>query len=305
MSAETVEAARKMLRIGVTTFDPMPNILKQLIAPQLTPVIRDIDPQLIILEHPWLAPYTLDIPFIHDSHNAEAWHSGKRFGRLSIDAQHAAHLERQAVTECVSWAACSLDDARQILTDNPDAALPTHVPNGVPTVTEFASGDSNRLLFVGSAYDPNVQAAQRLIAAAADLPDWQIDIVGTVSRYVSSDVANVTIHGLVSDEKLHELYRGAFAFVNLMSSGSGTHLKVGRALAYGLPVVTTIVGARGYTAEGVTVIGAGVALGDVLAGLRESWLVQSLAARGQVAELSWGRVGLVWSGMVEAGLDSV
>jgi hypothetical protein len=42
------------------------------------------------------------------------------------------------------------------------------------------------------------------------------------------------------------------AFVNLVSHGSGTHLKVGRALAYGVPVITSQIGARGYSTPIVT-----------------------------------------------------
>jgi glycosyltransferase involved in cell wall biosynthesis len=305
MPAHVVDAAKKLLQVGVVTFDPMPNILRTLIAPILDPIIADIDPRLIVLEHPWLVPYVADVRFIHDSHNAEGWHAAHRFGELSIDAQHARFLERRAVTECVAWATCSVNDAEQITADNPDAPAPVHVPNGVPSTVEFASGDSNRLLFVGSAYDPNVKAAQRLIAAAADLPHWHVDIVGAVGHYVTSRWDNVTIHGPVSDEELHELYRGAFAFVNLTTSGSGTHLKVGRALAYGLPVVTTTVGARGYTGEGVTVIGSGAALADALTALRGSWGVESAAALRQAEGLSWQRVGGVWSRMVEDALQSV
>jgi hypothetical protein len=62
----------------------------------------------------------------------------------------------------------------------------------------------------------------------------------------------VQIIGQVNEETMHNLFINAHAFINLVTEGSGTHLKLARALAYGLPIITTPEGARGYTNVTIT-----------------------------------------------------
>jgi len=45
------------------------------------------------------------------------------------------------------------------------------------------------------------------------------------------------------------LFENAFAFLNPMTAGSGTHLKIMRALSYGLPIISSSVGLRGFSEE--------------------------------------------------------
>jgi hypothetical protein len=50
------------------------------------------EPDLIILEHPWLYPFVGDVPFIYDAHNAEAFLTSMRWPG-GIDQQVATELE--------------------------------------------------------------------------------------------------------------------------------------------------------------------------------------------------------------------
>jgi glycosyltransferase involved in cell wall biosynthesis len=159
-----------------------------------------------------------------------------------------------------------------------------HVPNGVVLPELRDDVDRDVLLFVGSVYQPNVDAAQRLINLAPQLRDFEIVIAGPCGYFLQNTEPNVQIVGAVSDRKLDELFRRSVAFVNLVSHGSGTHLKVGRALAYGVPVITSQIGARGYSSPIVTDDVPG-AVADVVANIsyRES-------ARLEAELITWDKV---------------
>lgn len=298
-----ITAARRLLEVGVTTFDPIPNILRDQFEPLFDPVLTALDPQLIVLEHPWLLPFTGGRPFVYDAHNAEASHAARRFGKGSVDAQHASYLERRAVKGAAGWAYCSTVDATLITAATPDVMAGVHIPNGVTLPDRTANGSRGRLLFVGSAYDPNVEAARLLIQAAQQLPDYQIDIAGAVCNYLPRNVRNVTLHGVVSDARLDELFRNAEAFVNLCKAGSGTHLKVGRALAYGLPVVTTTLGARGYESGGIVTVGGPHELLGVLSRVRDEWSVLSGLGLVQAGGLTWDGIGVRWEQLLHDALE--
>ena len=129
-------------------------------------------------------------------------------------------------------------------------------------------------------------AAQLLVNNAALLPDYQIHIIGGCSDYVQNSAGNVTLHGHVTDEERDQLFSNGHAFVTMTTHGSGTHLKISRALAHGLPVVTTELGARGYSSGGVitTTIGN---LPETIQRVTGNWAEHSEAALGQGAGLLW------------------
>ena len=56
----------------------------------------------------------------------------------------------------------------------------------------------------------------------------------------------------MTEEEKDKYFQEAYAFINLVSHGSGTALKNGRAMAYGLPVIATKVGGRGYPTAIIT-----------------------------------------------------
>lgn len=283
---------KQFLRLGLQTMDAIPHLLYPVMADTVGRVTDDLQPDLFIVEHPWLIDYADGTPFLHDSHNDETGHARARFGPTSLDAQHTAALELRAVTEAAHWTYCSTDDYKTI-DDHVGITQPaTHIPNGVTLPNAVSDGTTRNLLFVGSNYGPNIAAARRLIALAGRLPNYRIDIAGAVGHSLTNQPpANVRIHGHVSTDSLDQLYRQAFAFVNLTTEGSGTHLKVGRALAYGVPVITTTVGARGYDDRGVIITPDPVA---ELTALEHDWEFHADRAREQASELTWDSIGYRW-----------
>lgn len=204
------------------------------------PIVELIDPDLIILEHPWQVDAVKGRKFIYDAHNNETalkkviggkeiQEATERVEKLALQAHHVTY--------------CSVED--QLETNRPM----TLIPNGVnlpPEVNKSGFG-SKILLFVGSAHPPNIGAAITLANLAKLLPDYEIVIAGQCSKFVTSDEPNVKLLGHVEQPTLHQLFLQAHAFVNLMGGGSGTSLKVIKAISYGLPVISSVVGARGYS----------------------------------------------------------
>jgi glycosyltransferase involved in cell wall biosynthesis len=202
-------------------------------------LLADYDPDLVILEHPWQVEALSGQKFIYDAHNNET--EMKKLISTEDVVQEAARLEEIALrANHVTY--CSEDDGLAV-------ANKTWIPNGtnIPASPNKIGKESKTLLFTGSAHPPNIGAAITLASLASGLPDYQIVIAGACSAYVQTDLPNVSLLGHVNKPTLDYLFRTAHAFINPIAGGSGTSLKVIKALSYGLPVISSVIGARGYT----------------------------------------------------------
>jgi glycosyltransferase involved in cell wall biosynthesis len=287
------EQSTKLLKLGVQTYDGMPFFTRKN-QTKLRRAIEEEKADLIVLEHPWLIPFVGDTPFIYDAHNAEAILTAARWPN-SIDAQVVYELERDAITKAEAIAVCSETDANN-LAGLYKTTKPMHlIPNGTDIPSERSKGETKNLLFIGSLYGPNIRAAQELSDLASQLPDYTIQIVGGCSQGVVTDAPNVQLLGLVTEEKKNELFLNAFAFVNLMLQGSGTNLKNARAMAYGLPVIATTIGARGFP----TAIQVSNAQGVIDALEKMTWGVESDKSRQFAEEINWNTVGDAYRQLVQ------
>lgn len=112
--------------------------------------------------------------------------------------------------------------------------------------------DTSGLLFIGNYnHPPNVDAAQWLCESVMpivwkSLPDLIVTFVGSNPnddlRALQSDRVKIT--GYVRDVSLY--FRKNRLFVAPLRFGAGMKGKIGQAFEYGLPVVTTPVGAEGF-----------------------------------------------------------
>ena len=281
------EQATKLRANGILTFDAMPTLCRKNLE-HFAQAVRDENPDLIILEHPWLVKYIPEgVPYIYDAHNAEAKSFAERFDPTGPEYQHVRALEKEAVEGASLITYCSEQDLEAIRDTYQVTAPVLHLPNGV-TLPDLADRNPTRtLLFVGSVYQPNVVAAQRLINLAPLLRDWKIVIAGGCANFVRSTWGNVELAGHVTDEKLHTLFLEAYAFVNLVSEGSGTHLKIGRALSYGVPVITTKIGARGYHTCHIT---TGLDVHTILDEISTHYDHYSSRAREEADYLTWDTI---------------
>ena len=282
---KAVDQANKLMQSGIQTFDPIPMLTKD----NLVTFRREIDnydPDLVILEHPWLLDLIDDRPYVYDSHNCETVSTAQQRPH-SLDLDLVQNLERRATQQAEHMTYTGEDDLKQMRKLYPFTTPVTHIPNGVDIPQQRATGEELNLMFVGSLYAPNVQAAKTLISLAPLIPEYKIRIAGSVCNLLETSYDNVELLGQVTDKQLDYYLKTSFAFVNLMGVGSGTSLKVGRALAYGLPVITTVIGGRGYTSPLVT---HPAYLPDMLQALRKNWQHHSDRAYEEALTITWDNI---------------
>ena len=232
------EARRGRFRVAVLS--------RPVVTEALLPTRRRADAQLKIVFD------MVDAHFIR----AGREHALTGDARAAEEAARYRELEMRLARDCdLVWCA-SPDDARVITSGAAGAAtevIPTiHEPR--PAVPSFDARAG--LLFVGNFnHRPNVDAVHFLMREVMPrlrerLPDVALDIAGPhapeeVRSYAA--VGGVNVLGFVPDlEPLHERAR---VFVAPLRFGAGVKGKIGEALAHGLPVVTTSVGAEGMGLE--------------------------------------------------------
>jgi glycosyltransferase involved in cell wall biosynthesis len=282
------DKAGRLRQNGVVTFDPMPMLVKGDLG-ELRAQIADLEPDVVVMEHPWLIDFVPDSArLVLDAANCETINTQQQYPR-TFDVELVANLERRAVQRADLITYAAEYDAQAIRRLYSPSAPMVHIPNGTDLPETMSDGATCNLIFIGSVYQPNVAAAQLLASQAVLLPEYEIHIIGGCSDYVRNPAENVTLHGHVTDEQRDHLFATAHAFVTLTTHGSGTHLKVSRALAYGLPVVTTPLGARGYDSRGITITTIGD-LPEKIRAVSNDWAAQSQLAREQGAELSWAAI---------------
>jgi len=210
-----------------------------------------------------------------DWHNIES-EIMLRYGDLTenwpkrIAAMRTAKLiqraENQLLDTCTTHTVASERERQKLLARRPQANIAV-IPNGVDTgsyTPEAISKVSRQsgfseskptILFVGSMdYHANVEAVTWFSRAAwpqiaYNHPDIHFVIVGRdpppLVRALASDRVHVT--GTVDD--VRPFYPSALAVVVPIRSGSGTRIKILEAMAAGVPVVSTRLGAEGLAVE--------------------------------------------------------
>jgi glycosyltransferase involved in cell wall biosynthesis len=171
-----------------------------------------------------------------------------------------------------------------ILQEMPEAkveVIPLPVQDVAACDAPFAARSG--LLFVGGTHPPNVDALRYFIGEilpllSAQVPGITLTVAGEVSRHELDglDLGQVVFTGYRQD--LRPLFEGALVYVAPLRFGAGIKGKILEAINYGLPVVTTSIGAEGIgLADGLSVLIADDAPGFAAAVARlsrdpELWL---------------------------------
>ena len=227
-------------------------------------------------------------------------------------ARLMSQFERRAMHEFDAHIAVSQRDAQQLRNLNSDARVFV-IENGVDTAyyeeAAFsganAAGKPNRIVFVGSMdYHANIDGA---VSFARDVwpglrdrhPELMFTIVGRdPAPEVRALATNpgIEVTGTVDD--VRPSYREALAAVVPLKVGGGSRLKILEAMAAGVPVVSTTLGAEGldvHDGEDILIADTNEQLAEKIVSVIESEeLRQRLSAGGRalVSErYDWSRLG--------------
>lgn len=195
----------------------------------------------------------------HDLHHRRmamrAEVTGDAEERAAAAAMHA--LERSIWMQVDAVIYPSREEAGRVAREvDPDKVhvVPLYAFTEEELTSPRAGGNGLRLLFVaGFGHSPNIDAAHWL---AHDIlprvhgirPDATLDLVGshpTPEVRALGDLRGVTVTSDVSGEVLAGYYSRASVAIVPLRFGAGVKLKVLEAMARGVPVVTTPVGAQG------------------------------------------------------------
>ena len=212
---------------------------------------------LVILDHFSTSPFIEDIvgnvPIVYNSHNAEIIMMKQLYPNDNFVNEIIEKMERLAVSSSVAMTYCSKKDFEEIkdhYKSVPNDSM--HIPNGTELrdkINYKKRMQSNNIIFLGSNHPPNNLAANKIINIAKAVPEYNFVIIGGAGNDLDKNnlPENMTTVGFISDSELDLFLSDSFGFINPMDFGSGTHLKMTKALSYGIPIITSAMGARGFS----------------------------------------------------------
>jgi sugar transferase (PEP-CTERM/EpsH1 system associated) len=175
-----------------------------------------------------------------------------------LTASKLAALEREILQNAFGHVVCSAREREELRRIAPAARIAV-IENGVDVAGFSHSGagasrQNHKIVFVGLMdYYPNVEAAtsftQRIWPVLRrQFPELNLWIVGanpSPAVLQLSSLEGVTVTGTVPDVRPY--YHDALAAIVPLRTGGGTRLKILEAMAAGVPVVSTPLGAEGLT----------------------------------------------------------
>jgi polysaccharide biosynthesis protein PslH len=173
------------------------------------------------------------------------------------------NMEVRLLRECDSHSVASGRERERLLAREPKADITTigngvdvafHTDEAIAAASQGSSPGTGNLLFVGSMdYHANVDGAVEfanqvwpVLRAQPAFSQRKFIVVGrkpTAEVLALGQQPGVEVTGTVPDVRAY--YRDALAMVVLLRVGSGTRLKILEAMASGVPVVSTRLGAEG------------------------------------------------------------
>jgi len=172
-----------------------------------------------------------------------------------IEATKLQRYERAKMSLYQACLACSEKDVQLIRRDAPDVPMMV-IPNGVDLGTFVPSRHPESrgpaLLYVGAMdYYPNIDAVQFFFRTIYEplrraVVNLRVQVVGhtpppEIRRL--AELPGVEVTGSIPDVRPY--YEQATVFIVPLRLGGGTRLKIVEAMAMGLPVVSTTIGAEG------------------------------------------------------------
>lgn len=219
--------------------------------------------------------------------------------RLFTDA--VCHYEK-AVFQSVRTVVC-VSDGDASLAEELGARSVLVAGNGCDRrqLRKDVSRGSLELLYVGSFdYAANRQAAAYIVERLIPLlsTEWKATIVGSTKFLRTKKWLNTLrserVQVYANAESLDKYYERSTLLVVPLEQGGGSRLKIAEALSFGLPVVSTTLGAEGYAGAPIRTVNSAGDLVDEIASIERldaqsyrSWSQES--AEYAERHLSWDR----------------
>jgi glycosyltransferase involved in cell wall biosynthesis len=216
---------------------------------------------------PLLKSLAPGVPVLCDWHDIHSEQMG-RFSQSGVSlpkrwyaartARKLAWHEDLLLSECPLHAACSQVDREKLLLRHPQAKIHI-VENGVDVPFYDSPREpsvSSSIVFVGNmSYHANTDAVTYFAQSIwplirRDAPELSFTIVGsnpTSEVRQLAQLPGIEVTGTVDDVRAY--YRQAAAVAVPLRAGTGTRLKILEAMAAGVPVVSTAIGAEGLEAS--------------------------------------------------------
>lgn len=264
----------------------------------------------VICSHPYGYPAVAEAGWqgklVYEAHNVEGdlkqgIYAGQPWPIGEIEA-----LERNCVRAASHITACSESERDRL------AALYEFIeqrcaviPNGialdlVPYTSPSARAALQRrlglhkpvALFMGSAHQPNVEAAQLILEAAAKASEIDFALMGSVYHQLDRQRVpkNTRLLGVVNDTEKALWLKVASVGLNPIISGAGTNLKLAEYAAAGLPIISTYFGARGGVLHPDTHLIAHDQHAEALVDALHRWQALSAQAREAMLTSAWQQV---------------
>jgi glycosyltransferase involved in cell wall biosynthesis len=236
-------------------------------------ILNSQSTDIVICSHPWssLCIKKEDKQFfIYDAHNCEYLLIDQILGKHLLKRlvlSQVKKIERDACKKSDLILVCSNEEKEDFI--DLYKVIPEKiiiVPNGARIIEEHQrkTKESCRqtlsispkevvIIFIGTYYKPNIDAARFIIEKIAPaLSQFKFIIVGTSSEAFRKDQisSNILLLGRVSDQLLDWALSASDIAINPMFDGSGVNIKMLDYMSYGLPIVTTECGARGIETFG-------------------------------------------------------
>jgi polysaccharide biosynthesis protein PslH len=237
-------------------------------SPQMTDALARLDTpyDLVHLDSIHMLRYeeTLGRPrVIYNWHNIES-EAMRRYAEITPSTLRRAYanltagklegLEREILSSAFGHIVCSEREREQLHRIAPAARIQV-IENGVDCAN-FAGLNRdlrrNRIVFVGKMdYPANIEAIVRFAhtvwpVVRSQMKDLTLSIVGSCPTATVESLANlpgIEVTGTVPDVRPY--YRDALAAVVPLRTGGGTRLKILEAMAAGVPVISSTLGAEG------------------------------------------------------------
>jgi GT2 family glycosyltransferase/glycosyltransferase involved in cell wall biosynthesis len=209
------------------------------------PMIRSLVPETTIVYD------TVDLHYLRELGRAEL--EGGAVAKQSADFHYGMELSLAKLCD-QTWTV-SPTERTALLADVPDLRVEV-VPNVHRDEAPGPGFDQREgILFVGNyAHLANRDAAHFLVdqvlpLVRAELPEVAVHLVGSnITEEISALAGEgVIVHGWVPD--VEDIYRRVRLSAAPLRFGAGQKGKVGESLAFGVPVVTTPIGAQGFVME--------------------------------------------------------